>query len=101
MPIRAFRGCNLHGRIVANMDTWRFFRPLVEDTVDLKRSIATALALVGQPWSYLRLKAYSFFWLCEGGIECIWRLGAERLHTGPISLIDTLPRPRASPEPIA
>src|ERR1700760_995073 len=20
----------------------------------------------GQPWSYLRLKAYSFFWLCEG-----------------------------------
>jgi hypothetical protein len=22
--------------------------------------------LMGQPWSYLRLKAYSFFWLCEG-----------------------------------
>jgi len=21
---------------------------------------------VGQPWSYLRLKAYSFNWLCEG-----------------------------------
>ncbi len=26
----------------------------------------TVLALVGQPWSYLRLKAYSFIWLCEG-----------------------------------
>ena len=24
------------------------------------------LALVGQPWSYLRLEAYSFFGLCEG-----------------------------------
>jgi hypothetical protein len=36
----------------------------------------------------------------RGGIWCIWRLGAERLHTGPNSLIDTLPRPRASQEPI-
>jgi len=27
---------------------------------------ANALAFVGQPWSYLRLKAYSFFGLCEG-----------------------------------
>jgi hypothetical protein len=26
----------------------------------------TVLALVCQPWSYLRLKAYSFIWLCEG-----------------------------------
>jgi hypothetical protein len=26
---------------------------------------ADALALVGQPWSYLRLEAYSFLWLCE------------------------------------
>jgi len=24
------------------------------------------LALVGQPWSYLRLEAYSFLGLCEG-----------------------------------
>ena len=27
---------------------------------------ADALAFVSQPWSYLRLKAYSFIWLCEG-----------------------------------
>ena len=27
---------------------------------------ARALALVRQPWSYLRLEAYSFFGLCEG-----------------------------------
>jgi hypothetical protein len=27
---------------------------------------ANALALAGQPRSYLRLKAYSFLWLCEG-----------------------------------
>jgi hypothetical protein len=27
---------------------------------------AETLALAGQPWSYLRLKAYSFIWLCEG-----------------------------------
>jgi hypothetical protein len=27
---------------------------------------ADALALVSQPWSYLRLEAYSFFGLCEG-----------------------------------
>ena len=26
----------------------------------------TVLALVSQPWSYLRLKAYSFIGLCEG-----------------------------------
>ena len=24
------------------------------------------VALIGQPWSYLRLDAYSFLWLCEG-----------------------------------
>jgi hypothetical protein len=24
------------------------------------------VALIRLPWSYLRLKAYSFFWLCEG-----------------------------------
>jgi len=27
---------------------------------------ATRVALVRQPWSYLRLEAYSFFRLCEG-----------------------------------
>src|SRR5215469_13009145 len=32
----------------------------------LEATQANALALVGQPWSYLRLKAYSFSWLCEG-----------------------------------
>ena len=31
-----------------------------------KLTQADALALVGQPWSYLRLEAYSFFGLCEG-----------------------------------
>ena len=60
----------------------------------------TVLALMGQPWSYLRLEAYSFIWVMRGGIGCIWRLGAERQHAGPSSLIDTLPRPRASQEPI-
>jgi hypothetical protein len=39
-------------------------------------------------------------WVMRGGIRCIWRLGAERQHAGPSSLIDTLPRPRASQEPI-
>ena len=24
------------------------------------------VALIGQPWSYVRLDAYSFLWLCEG-----------------------------------
>jgi hypothetical protein len=32
----------------------------------LEAAQANALAFVGQPWSYLRLKAYSFFGLCEG-----------------------------------
>jgi hypothetical protein len=32
----------------------------------LEATQANALALVGQPWSYLRLEAYSFFGLCEG-----------------------------------
>ena len=27
---------------------------------------ANRVALIRQPWSYLRLKAYSFFRLCEG-----------------------------------
>ena len=32
----------------------------------LEATQAKSLALVGQPWSYLRLEAYSFFGLCEG-----------------------------------
>jgi hypothetical protein len=32
----------------------------------LEATQAKSLALVGQPWSYLRLEAYSFFRLCEG-----------------------------------
>ena len=32
----------------------------------LEATQAEVLALTGQPWSYLRLEAYSFFGLCEG-----------------------------------
>src|SRR6201981_1452196 len=45
-------------------------------------------------------RGLQLFWVMRGGIGCIWRLGAERLHPGPSSSIDTLPRPRASQEPI-
>jgi hypothetical protein len=45
-------------------------------------------------------RGLQLFWVMRGGIGCIWRLGAERLHTRPSSSIDTLPRPRASQEPI-
>ena len=45
-------------------------------------------------------RGLQLFWVMRGGIGCIWRLGAERQHAGPSSLIDTLPRPRASQEPI-
>jgi len=45
-----------------------------------------------QPWSYLRLVAYSFVGLCEGGIGSSWRLGAEA-HKSPNFWLDTLPRP--------
>src|SRR5712672_2602973 len=45
-------------------------------------------------------RGLQLFWVMRGGIRCIWRLGVERLHTGPSSSIDTLPRPRASQEPI-
>jgi len=45
-------------------------------------------------------RGLQLFGVMRGGIRCIWRLGAERQHAGPSSLIDTLPRPRASQEPI-
>ena len=60
----------------------------------------TVLALVGQPWSYLRLKAYSFIWLCEGAYGDYRGSALDGQHTGPNSLIDTRPRTRASQEPI-
>ena len=31
----------------------------------LEATQASGLAFVGQPWSYVRLEAYSFFGLCE------------------------------------
>jgi hypothetical protein len=46
-------------------------------------------------------RGLQLFWVMRGGIRCIWRLSAERLHAGPSSLMDTLPRPRASQEPIS
>jgi hypothetical protein len=45
-------------------------------------------------------RGLQLFWVMRGGIRCIWRLGAKRQRAGPSSLIDTLPRPRASQEPI-
>jgi hypothetical protein len=36
------------------------------DTFGPEAAQATRVALVRQPWSYLRLEAYSFFRLCEG-----------------------------------
>jgi hypothetical protein len=47
--------------------TRRFHDAVIGSTPSvLEAAQANALALVGQPWSYLRLKAYSFFGLCEG-----------------------------------
>jgi len=36
-----------------------------------------------QPWFYLRLVAYSFFWLSEGGIWLIKRLAVLEAHSPP------------------
>src|ERR1700751_2278879 len=45
-------------------------------------------------------RGLQLFWVMRGGIRCIWRLGGEGQHAGPNSLMDNLPRPRASQEPI-
>jgi hypothetical protein len=45
-------------------------------------------------------RGLQLFWVMRGGIRCIWRLGAEREQAGPSSLMNTLPRLRASQEPI-
>jgi hypothetical protein len=47
--------------LVGFMTRWCGSTPSV-----LEATQANAVALLGQPWSYLRLKAYSFFGLCEG-----------------------------------
>jgi hypothetical protein len=43
-----------------------FMTPWSFDVFGSGAAQANALALVGQPWSYQRLEAYSFFGLCEG-----------------------------------
>lgn len=43
----------------------------------------TVLALVGQPWSNLRLKAYSFIWLCFLAITCQTKSWLKHLMNGP------------------
>ena len=52
-----------------------------------------------QPWFYLRLVAYSFFWLSEGayGLSRDWRCSEHTLRLN--ALVDTHPRTRASEEP--
>src|SRR5271157_4716367 len=53
-----------------------------------------------QPRSYVRLEAYSFFGLSEGGIGLTRRLGCQTsAHRAPNECLDTLPRTRASHEP--
>jgi len=47
--------------LVGFMTRWCGSTPSV-----LEATQANGVALLGQPWSYLRLKAYSFFGLCEG-----------------------------------
>ena len=65
-----WRGCGVAAHsgqakqfVVYAMGSWRDSH---STSSVLEATQAIALALVGQPWSYLRLKAYSFFWLCEG-----------------------------------
>ena len=52
-----------------------------------------------QPWFYLRLVAYSFFWLSEGayGLSRDWRCSEHTLRLN--AVMDTHPRTRASEEP--
>jgi hypothetical protein len=52
-----------------------------------------------QPWFYLRLVAYSFFWLSEGayGLSRDWRCSKHTLRLN--AVMDTHPRTRASEEP--
>src|SRR6266481_1421453 len=49
-----------------------------------------------QPWFYLRLVAYSFFWLSEGHMVNQETGGARSTLS---ALMDTHPRTRASEEP--
>ena len=59
---RAFRTDQASAKFLLDgfMTRWLF------DAFGSEATQADALALVGQPWSYLRLEAYSFFGLCEG-----------------------------------
>jgi hypothetical protein len=52
-----------------------------------------------QPWFYLRLVAYSFFWLSEGayGLSRDWQCSKHTLRLN--ALMDTHPRTRAPEEP--
>jgi len=52
-----------------------------------------------QPWFYLRLVAYSFFWLSEGayGLSRDWQCSKHTLRLN--AVMDTHPRTRASEEP--
>jgi hypothetical protein len=58
-------------RVFRKIKQWRFERdgfmtPCHSTPSVLEATQAKALALGGQPWSYLRLEAYSFLGLCEG-----------------------------------
>src|SRR4029077_5845867 len=52
-----------------------------------------------QPWFYLRLGAYSFFWLSEGayGLPRDWRCSQHTLRLN--AVMDAHPRTRASEKP--
>ena len=80
--------------------TRRFHDAIVVDAYGSGSYASRRVGFSGPTMVLFETRGLQLSLVMRGGIGCIWRLGAERQHAGPNSLMDTLPRPRASQEPI-